>query len=101
MRLATAIAVLAMSSTASAGKHHEIEFLQASELLPWCQMEAQAYFAGKGIPTYQWTARYYESGNVLFVEGRIRVNGNDVPVNCRVAKGARERYVIVEVDDNP
>ncbi|ENO84008.1 hypothetical protein [Thauera linaloolentis] len=79
----------------------EIEFRQGGELLSWCQSEAQAYFVGKGIPTYQWSARHYERGNVLFVEGSIRANGSDVPVTCRVAKGARERHAIVEVHNTP
>jgi hypothetical protein len=77
----------------------EIEFHQASELLPWCkaEAEAEAHFAGKGVATYQWTARYFERGNTLVVEGKLRADGTDVPVSCRVAKGARERYAVIEL----
>lgn len=100
MRLALATAVLACSLQVAAQQHHhELEFHQASELLPWCEAEARAYFTGKGVTTYQWTGRYYDAGNVLFVEGKIRANGNDVPVACRVARGARERYAIIEIDE--
>lgn len=97
------LTLLAFSSTLAAQEqpYHELEFHQAQELTPWCQSEARAYFAGKGIATYQWSARYYEKGNLLIVEGTIRANGNDVPVTCRVAKGARERYAVVEVSDTP
>ncbi len=94
MRVALAMLALIASSQLPAQQqpHHEIQFSQASELMPWCQSQAQAHFAGMGIPTYQWTARFYEKGNTLFVEGKIRANGNDVPVTCQVAKGAMESY---------
>lgn len=99
MRVALALVTLIASSQLSAQQpaHHEIQFSQASDLMPWCQSQAQAHFAGMGIPTYQWTARYYEQGNTLFVDGKIRANGNDVPVTCRVAKGALESYATVSV----
>ena len=98
MRPVVAAAILACSFPLVAQPHHhEIEFSQASELLPWCEAEARAHFVGMGITTYQWTGRYYDSGNVLFVEGKLRANGNDVPVACRVAKGGRERHAVVEI----
>ncbi|WP_457005719.1 hypothetical protein [Luteimonas sp. A501] len=98
MRLVLATAILACSpQLAAQHHHHELEFHQASELLPWCEAEARAHFVGKGATPYQWTGRYYDKGNVLFVEGKIRANGNDVPVACRVARGGRERYVVIEI----
>jgi len=77
----------------------EIVFTQASELLPWCRAEAEAHYVGKGVTPYQWTGRYYDRSNVLYVEGRLRAGGKDVDVRCRVARDARERYAVIEIDD--
>lgn len=79
----------------------EIIFSQASELLPWCRAEAEAHYIGKGVTPYQWTGRYYDRSNVLYVEGRLRADGKDVEVRCRVARDARERYAVIEIDGSP
>ena len=94
--LAASFAIV-FSASAQAQGHREIEFSQASELMPWCQTEAKAHFAGKGEATYQWSANHYSKGNTLIVEGQIRTDKGDVPVTCRVARGARERYAVVEI----
>ncbi len=95
-KLSLTIAVLCAAAAQAQG-HREIEFSQASELMPWCQTEAKAHFAGKGEATYQWSANHYSKGNTLIVEGQIRTDKGDVPVTCRVARGARERYAVVEI----
>ena len=73
-------------------------FRQASQLQPWCRQEAEAHFTGRGIETYQWSASYSESGNLLQVRGTLRAGGQAVTVTCRVAKGARERYASIAID---
>ena len=94
---------LAFSFAAIAGDRlghpndHEIVFGSASQLLSWCEQEARAHYAGQGIATYQWTGRHFESGNTLHAEGKIRAGGNDVPVVCTAAKGARERHAAVKI----
>lgn len=97
LRLASAIVALIISSSASAERKPEIQFLHGSELMQWCKEEAQAHFAGKEVSTYQWSGRHYERGNILHVEGQIRAGDKDVPVNCRVAKGAREHLAAIEI----
>lgn len=72
---------------------------QASELAPWCKSEAEARYIAKGITPYQWAASYHDASNVLYVDGRLRVHGDDVQVRCRIARGARERYGTIEIDD--
>lgn len=100
MRSVLAVALFACAPLVVAQEHrHELEFHQASELLPWCEAEARAHFVGQGVTPYQWTGRYYDKGNMLVVEGRIRANGEDVPVACRVARGARERYAVIEIQE--
>ena len=76
---------------------HEIVFTSASQLLSWCEQEARAHYAGQGVTTYQWTGRHFESGNTLHAEGKIRADGEDVPVTCLAAKGARERHAVVKI----
>ena len=104
MRVATAAITLVLAGAANAqGRpshhgEHEITFNSASQLLSWCEQEVRAYYAGQGIDTYQWKGRYFDSGNTLHAEGKIRANGNDVPVKCMVARNARERYAVINVD---
>jgi len=81
------------------GHEHELVFGTAGDLLPWCRQEAEAHYVGLGFPTYQWTARYKQDGNMLVVEGKLRVHQDDVPVRCRVPQNARERYAVIEIDD--
>lgn len=71
---------------------------QASELVSWCEAEARAHFVGRGATPYQWTASYHERGNVLHVAGRLRVDGDDIAVRCRIARGARLQHGIIEID---
>ena len=104
MRIATAAIVLTLAGMANAQERpahhddHEIVFTSAGQLLSWCEQEARAHYAGQGISTYQWTGRHSESGNTLKAEGKIRANGNDVPVACFAARNARERYAVVQID---
>ena len=97
MRIPVAILAISLCFSASAQSHHqhdhdhEIIFGSAGQLLSWCEQEARSYYAGQGITTYQWTGRHFEDGNTLHAEGKIRANGDDVPVTCLAAKGARER----------
>lgn len=74
-------------------------FQRASELVPWCRREAEAEFLGRGLTTYQWTASYRDEGNTLIVEGKLRADGRDYPVSCRIARGARERYAVIEISE--
>ncbi|WP_144813137.1 hypothetical protein [Aerolutibacter ruishenii] len=79
--------------------HHERIINQASELVPWCKSEAESRYIAKNITPYQWSASYHDRSNVLFVEGRLRVHGDDIAVRCRIARGAREGYAVIEIND--
>ena len=74
-------------------------FQRASELVPWCRQEAEARYVGRGESPRQWSARYSDRGDTLSVEGRLRVEGRDVQVKCRITRGAREQYATIEFDD--
>lgn len=74
-------------------------FQRASELQPWCRQEAEAELVGRGLTTYQWTGAYRDEGNTLVVEGKLRADGRDYPVSCRIARGARERYATIKVSE--
>lgn len=79
--------------------YREREIHQASALVPWCRQEAEARYVARGEKTYQWSASYHDRGNTLYVEGRLRVEGRDVKVDCRIARGARERYAAIDIRD--
>lgn len=70
---------------------------RASELVPWCRAEAEALAIGEGKTIYQWTASHHSRGRVLHVEGKLRVEGEDRLVHCRIAQGARQQYASIEV----
>ena len=105
MRTMVAVFALAFAGASSAGNdrpaqhpEHEIVFAAASQLLSWCEQEARAQYAGQGVTTYQWTGRHFERGNTLHAEGKLRADGNDVPVACQAARGARERDATIRID---
>ena len=93
------VALPALASDPAGYDPHEREISQASELVPWCRQEAEARFVARGERTYQWSASYSDRGNALAVEGRLRVEGRDVAVTCRIARGARERYATIDIQD--
>ena len=104
MRIATSAIVLALAGAATAQERpahhpdHEVVFTSAGQLLWWCEQEARAHYAGQGVTTYQWTGRHFERGNTLHAEGKLRANGNDVPVKCLAARGSRERHAVIKID---
>ncbi|MCX7032467.1 MAG: hypothetical protein NT046_00620 [Arenimonas sp.] len=69
----------------------------ASQLDPWCRSEAEARLAARGQATYGWTSSHMSRGNVLHVEGKLRVQGAEVAVHCRIAQGARLRYASIDL----
>lgn len=69
----------------------------ASELQPWCRSEAEARLVAQGKTTYGWTSSQVSRGNVLHVEGKLRVEGADVAVHCRIVRGARLRYASIDL----
>ena len=95
------IIVVALCVASSAYAHHEEEIVinQASELVSWCKDETEARYVAKGLTPYQWAASHHEKSNVLHVDGRLRVHNEDVAVRCRIARGAREKYAVIEIDD--
>lgn len=73
-----------------------------SELARWCRTEAEARFVAEGRAIYQWSSSHHSRGNTLIVNGRLRVEGTDYLVECRIARGAREYYGSIEItEDSP
>ncbi|MCR6625496.1 hypothetical protein [Pseudoxanthomonas japonensis] len=71
----------------------------ANDLVGWCRAEAEARYAARRMPTYQWTSSQVDRGNTLFVEGKLRADGQDVVVRCSVTRGAQLRYASIQIDD--
>lgn len=101
-RLALPIVLLLVSGASPAQDGlHPSERLIPDEftLSQWCEDEARHRYIARDITPYQWTSRYFARNNVLHVEGRLRVRSEDVSVRCRVARGARAQYAVIEIDD--
>jgi hypothetical protein len=75
----------------------DVPIQSASELRDWCRQETEAYFIGKGESPMNWTASYTEQGNTFHVAGKWRVSSRDVEVECRVARGARQKYASYQI----
>lgn len=91
---------LLLIATLTAYPNHDyIVINKASELVPWCRAEAEARYVALGMTPYQWSASYSDRGKMLQVTGRLRVDGEDVQVRCRIARGARDHYATIEIDD--
>lgn len=69
----------------------------SSRLLEWCKAESEAHFIGTGVTPYNWSANWWEKGNVLRVKGSWLVGREHVEVNCHIAKGARKKYAVFEI----
>ncbi len=96
----TYVYLMAMLLSVSAYAHDkEITIDNSSELLEWCKAESVAHFVGIGVIPYNWTADWWEEGNILKVKGSWLVGSDYVDVNCRVAKGARKKYAVYEISD--
>jgi hypothetical protein len=92
--------LLLVSATASAIDHHDRPINSGIELRDWCKSQSEATFVGRGLTPFNWTASYSDQGNALQVKGKWRVNGSDVSVECRVARGARSRYASMSIQES-
>jgi len=93
-------AILLLTGPTSAFGHEHGIISQASDLVSWCKAEAEARYVARNITPYNWTASYHERGNVLYVDGKLRVDGEDVAVHCRIASGARDEYATIEIAES-
>ncbi len=73
--------------------------MNASDLVPVCRRAAETHYLAQGASIYNWTASYHDRGDGLYVDGRLRANGNTVSVHCRAARGARERELVMSIDE--
>lgn len=79
----------------------ELEIIrEASLLVIPCREAAEEYFEAQDRVTYQWSASHKSRGNVLLVDGRLRLeDGKDVRVSCWLARGARLGTMKLEITD--
>jgi hypothetical protein len=99
MKYSLVPALLIMSVTASAIDHDDIPINSGSELRDWCKSQSEAALVGRGMTPFNWSASYSDQGNALQVKGKWRVNGSDVSVECRVARGAQSRYASMSIQE--
>jgi len=99
MKRSIVLIPLLVASSAMAGHHEETPINSASELRDWCKEESEATFIGKGLTPFNWSASYSDQGNVLMVKGQWRINGAEVSVECRVARGAEARFATMSIQE--
>lgn len=91
------LALLLAALVAYAHEEEDEPIENASELRTWCKEESEAYFVAEGVTPYNWSASWREEGNTLIVEGEWRVGREQIPVTCRVMKGARKKSAVYEI----
>src|ERR1700674_3623999 len=79
------VSLLFVLMASSAMAHREDTPINSgSELRDWCKEESEATLIG----------------NVLMAKGKWRVNGSDVTVECRIARGAEARFAMMSIQDS-
>lgn len=72
---------------------------QASDLVSACRGVAEGRYIAKNITPYNWTASYHDSANILYVDGKLKVHQTEVEVHCRLARGSRLEYLVIQIND--
>jgi len=98
MKTSPALLLLLVTSAALAHRGDTI-INTASELRDWCKDESEASIIGRGLTPHNWSASYFDEGNVLFVKGSWRIDTAKVTVECRIARGARAQYASLTVQE--
>ncbi len=101
LKKSTGIALMFVACSAMANHHEDTPINSGSELRDWCKRESEATFIGRAITPANWSASYWDEGNVLMVKGSWRVSGSDVTVECRVARGAETQYATLSIHESP
>ncbi len=99
MKYLSTVLLLAIAAPALAHYDDNQVIHVASALVPWCRAEAEMRYRVQNITPYQWTASYHSYSDTLYVDGKLRVYGDDVAVRCRMLQGARTATAIIEIDD--
>lgn len=87
---------LALAGSASAHEQ-DAPVNSAFALSQWCQKESAASFVGQGKTPHNWVASYVDVGNTFRVDGAWRVDGVDMRVTCRIARGAEPRFATIMI----
>lgn len=93
----TACLAVLLFSIAAQADDEDVPINVGSELRDWCKAETQAHFVGMNVTPYNWSASWWEEGNMLIVKGSWLVRNKAVAVECRVARGALRKYAVYEI----
>ena len=99
MKRLSTVLLLAIAAPALAHYDDNQVIYEASTLVTWCRAEAEMRYRVQNITPYQWTASHHNENDTLYVDGKLRVHGDDVAVRCRMLRGARTATATVEIDD--
>lgn len=68
------------------------------ELEAWCKAESQAYFAAKGLKTYNWTASRWNDTTSFHVKGSWLVEKEYITIECQIVKGSKQKYATIKIE---
>jgi hypothetical protein len=99
MKRLSTILLLAIAAPAIAHYDDNQVIYEASTPVTWCRAEVEMRYRVQNITPYQWTTSHHDYAGTLYVDGKLRVHGDDVVVRCRMLSGARTATATVEIDD--
>jgi hypothetical protein len=88
-------AFLTSAALSHEGRYDDRPINSASELRDWCKSESEESLIGKGITPFNWTASFWDEGNVLIAKGKWRVGTDEITVECRIARGTQTRFASI------
>ncbi len=87
----------AISASPAMAHNEDMPVTRGAELSAWCKDTAYQYFLQSTDEIYNWRHTTLRKGNLFRVEGRWRVDGDDVEVECTIRAGAEQRFATFRV----
>lgn len=96
------MAVLGLALSLPAIAHNEdMPVTRGSELATWCKDTSYQHFLLSSDKIFNWRSTTLRKGNTFHIEGKWKVDGNDVAVECAIRAGAEQRFATFRVVGAP
>ncbi|MBK9132418.1 MAG: hypothetical protein IPM20_12380 [Gammaproteobacteria bacterium] len=99
MKRSFCLMIILLSGNVLAYDDDEVPIDNSTQLREWCKSESEAYFIAQDIEPRNWSASYWDEGNILNVKGSWRVGDKNVEVQCRIRRGAQTKYAMLQIMD--
>ena len=67
------------------------------DLKGWCEEESKRYFLSRGLSPSNWTASWWEAGDMLHTKGSWTIEGNKAPTQCHIRRGDTKQSVGINI----